>query len=352
MEKYVFCNACGSPNPDGSAFCSACGKPLAVPQKPQQTAEPVSQPDSFTQPANTVSASDFRSYFRRSWREFAASPYQLVMVILYSVSFLISAYNAFDFLQNTNQWASLFRSFGQNGAIDTMQGWVTLGVMLGMIPETLTTIGLWLIYGDAASRSESPIKTVGLTMVRSVQIIYMVVFWIGAAAILFGSCAGAEAAGEYMDDSAKVGMLLLFTLIFGFLFTSILLKTKFISAARWAADYCIPDSGCAKGLAVFQFIEAAFIFIGILAAPNMRTLACVLMCAMSVMFGVLLLRYHETMEYLLWKRKSFNNTTATNFTARQTSNEGQWRCRCGRIHQKYETSCTCGLLKADVQTGN
>ena len=37
---------------------------------------------------------------------------------------------------------------------------------------------------------------------------------------------------------------------------------------------------------------------------------------------------------------------------KDTVGVGEWKCTCGRIHQNYETSCVCGVTKAEVKLKN
>ena len=37
---------------------------------------------------------------------------------------------------------------------------------------------------------------------------------------------------------------------------------------------------------------------------------------------------------------------------KDTAGAGEWKCTCGKIHKDYETSCVCGVTRAEAKIKN
>lgn len=387
----MYCSACGTPNPDGSAFCTSCGKPLApVQPQPQQPVyqqpvyqQPVYQQPVYQQPVYQPPVpveegrETFASHFRLKWRKFVSSPFALIVTILYTICFLMT----------------LFQTFGETGIWnyylndDSILGFLL--IMLTLTPGLLTTLGMWLLYGGACKRNDDPLNTSGLRIIQVIQIIIMVFYCILVAIVSIGMFTNMSVSsrlfGSFYYGRVSVGaaIVVLGVLIFGMV---IMAKTiAMIAHMRDCALDEIPSSDHVMFVAVMQFISGGLMIVLVLiSGVNMEHVldlplnTLLQVFVMPFLFGVLLINYKSLMDeleddYIAFEEENRQQTYAAQYAhvmapqahiqmaptgygpawkrakteqAVQTSTD--WTCTCGRVNRSYVTTCSCGKNKREV----
>lgn len=299
----MYCNTCGKSNPDGSAFCTSCGKPLSptfaqqpTPTRPVRPVEPpVSAQDSGPE------LMDFRSHFRSSWREFAATPLALALIICHSVSVLLGMIELAAMMDSLGMVYDVMRLMGLSGGGAEEKFWLNLILIMLVAPGVLIAVGLWKLYVDARGESDRLINVNGLKLIKGVHITQMalsclsVIFYYSTAQELTGS-------GYLVEELQKE--MILFAIVEGLVIAYLWIVIKFIGLVQDCAELCEPNTKYAKGLAVVEFICGGVAVLGMLSME--LTLITVVNAAMLLLSGVVLLKYKDLMETLLWDQKQYD----------------------------------------------
>lgn len=308
-EHSMYCNACGKPNPDGSAFCSSCGKPLdptsTVQPTPAQSVRPSTQP--ISKPAGTTVLTDFRSHFRKSWREFATTPLALALIICHSVGVLL---NFIDLDTTMESMEVLLDTLNALNSSQTGSGnfVMTLMQILLIAPGVLTALGLWMLYMDARDQSSRPINVTGLKVIMGLQSTTMVLYCLYVFVLFCTSCSAAQelSGNGYLASAARTAIntaMAVVVIVGGLGIAFFWLTIKFIISVRDCAECCEPDTKYVKGFAVLEFISGGLSALIMLSYGI--TLSMVVSCALPFLFGVILLKYKDLMETLSWEQANF-----------------------------------------------
>lgn len=157
----MFCPKCGSQNPDQARFCRDCGSPM---QKPIKTPAP---PIRRNNVLNTITA-------------MIGSPLFLVGAIAYSLTVL---FNFIQVFQNNpfNNILAFYQYASQNmsdfyNVYSTGSGIYILFSLLLQIPAFLILAGIWITFITSKTSQNGKPQTVGLTIIRVITIIQMVIF--------------------------------------------------------------------------------------------------------------------------------------------------------------------------------
>lgn len=178
------CPGCGTSVPEEATFCPQCGKSLG-----EQTEAPRYQ----NAPASPPPAAGAEPPAVQAMRRLFGSPLYLVVAIGYTVtvvSNLISLLlTSTGLMAESSAWmTALDGATGWSGDVSgTMNTtfWSSLTwSVVGQIPSILNTAALWMLYTTARDRSGAPFKTAGLTILRVLQIIILVMVGIMLALVL------------------------------------------------------------------------------------------------------------------------------------------------------------------------
>lgn len=170
------CPGCGNPVPEEATFCPHCGKPLG-----EQTDAPCYQNTPGTPPP----ASGGEPPAIRTVRRLFGSPLYLTVAIAYTVT-LVSNLLSLLFSSTgllTEDYAWMADLEGMTGWTADMNSVMNTAVwsslvwsLIAQIPAILVVVSVWITYTSARDRSGAPFKTAGLTIIRVLQIISLVVF--------------------------------------------------------------------------------------------------------------------------------------------------------------------------------
>lgn len=261
------CKVCGKENPDTVDLCISCGSTL-----------PRSSGKATYAKAQKLK---YQCYFREAWRRFVRSPLAIIFILCFSAGMLCGWFE---------KYAEILRA---EMALGSMSIWslswlpyrkVILAAfhIIGMLPSTLTAVGLWMIFADTWKKPDHPIHPGGLKLILIVHVVSMVIL-----GILF--CIMLAISGR---------TFLAVLVVAGLTMALYWLIVAMIITARNSSQYCVPNTNYAKALAVIQFISAGLDILNIFSGKTEMTLGCILDCVMMVVLGAVLLKFKELMEDL------------------------------------------------------
>lgn len=342
----MYCNSCGKPNPDGSAFCSSCGKALA----PSPTSPTLSHPAPTVNNRYTTKIdqkNETLSHFRQSWRTLAASPFALVLIICHSVAQLLNIININSLFTSSNEFTSIL-SMLNSQAENSMNTALSLLQLLIIAPGVLIAISLWMLYADARDRSDRPINTMGLTIIRGTEIAALIFCCILALLAIFSSCNAldelADVKGQYASDirSALTTAVMTLLAIIAFAIVVYRLTIKLLTTIRESADYCSPNTDYVTSNMVICFIGGGISVISVLSAGI--TLSTAVSAALPFLFGIMLLKYKQLMTTLYHASikqhsRGTQNNYASSFVQQSSQHIPAWQ-RVETEREKAESNTT------------
>lgn len=168
----MYCQRCGTVNPDSNSFCICCGAPM-------YNNVPVAAP------APQRSDSTMAQKVRDTLKSLATSPLLIIAAACYTLLLVVNLFLS-DSLFDMGSIYQMFREMGMpyqdiNAMTSGMYTYYMVGLVIGMIPSILIAIGMWITVGSGANRRNRNMTTSGLTMIQVIQIIMTV---LGGLAIL------------------------------------------------------------------------------------------------------------------------------------------------------------------------
>lgn len=313
----MFCNHCGKPNPDGSKFCSSCGHPIVTATAPQPKPAPTPQPaphpaapasTPYTKPAYTLDAFDKR--FRVAWREFASSPFALLLLIFHSVCTvlnIVQVAEAFDGLESVFELLDYVDSdLGSDGSFV-----LALIQIVLCAPGILIAIGMWMTYADSLDQSDRPLNTKGLSVIYWVQIGTAILYGLAMLCVfvslikLSGELNEMQRYyGSYYSEVSSVLTWCYIILIVVTIVAVLLIRLviNLIDSVRDAADYCNFSIDYVVPMAVVEFIASGISIVSLFTTEV--TFIGLLTTALPILFGIMLLRYKSFMESLYYEKEA------------------------------------------------
>ncbi|MBQ2893655.1 MAG: zinc-ribbon domain-containing protein [Oscillospiraceae bacterium] len=308
----MFCNHCGKPNPDGSKFCSSCGQPISSASAAQPAPRPAAPTATVsTQPAYTLASFDKR--FRIAWREFASSPFSLILLIFHSVCTVLTIFvvsDAFEELESAFEILEMLESdVGSGGSF-----LLTLIQILLCAPAVLISVGMWMMYVDSLDQSDRILNTKGLSVIYWVQIGSAICSGL-TFLLLFVSLVNLSGElndlkqyyGNYSASISTISNLLTwgYIILFVGIIVAILLfrlVINLINSIRDSADYCDYSIDYVVPMAVVQFISGGLNIISLFTTEV--TFIGLLTSTLPILFGIMLIRYKRFMENLYYEKEA------------------------------------------------
>lgn len=304
----MFCSKCGTLNGENAVFCKYCGNKLLDDTSCVQTpvAIPYNKVPHSSHPVlNTV-------------KKIASSPLFLVGVIAYSLQILFSfinivnggtlsgiIYSLLDLIEENIPYTSyeIYKIYDILENISYMGSvpFVILGI-ISLIPAILICIGLWITYRSASDRTKDDMTTSGLTIIKVLSIIDLVLTCISfvlTELVLLIITMGI-ATTEYA--AAVVVMVFVILLVALFYVLLIVYYSKLIqslNAVKYTIIKRVPYAKASVFVAVWAFISAfgAFLtlFTSVLGnAASITALIC---------FGILIFKFNTGMTALITKQE-------------------------------------------------
>ena len=181
---------------------------------------------------------------------------------------------------------------------------------ISVLFSVLITAGLWITFGSAVKRGSDRMSGAGLTMIKVVTIIRLVLFCIFFALVLFGALIGGLIQGAVNDafefaELREVGILyflLMTSILVGFMVMGILYYAgilRTLNAVRSSLQTGIPNPGASGYVAVMNFLMTTGLLY--LTLRVFRTdgalfgLALLCLCVSLCTFGVCIFQYRGAM---------------------------------------------------------
>ena len=292
----MFCPKCGFQNDDKTMYCRKCGNPL------KQSA---GRPNQSAMNADTGGAG---GGLQEALRELILSPLYLVAVIALSAQVLFSIIAAATGYSGYS--ALVYRLLDATGVpyeyypyqltqvLEGLNSTSVVSAIFSNLPVIAIAAGLWILFLNARDSIKS-VETTGLTVIRIVTIVQMVLYGIGLLAAVFAGIIMTVAIGKVADIN-PAGIVILLLLILGvtgflvFFYYIKILKTV-RSAESILMNGNMPDRA-SMFVIVLTFIAGGFqclTCIGAIAGGVVSFLSSVAVATATIAFGLLMLRFND-----------------------------------------------------------
>lgn len=292
----MLCPHCGKPVEDGTMTCPYCGAPL------QQTAGPEATGPVYTRPPEAAPPPAYSAAeppVIQLMRRMARSPYFLVPAIGYSCMVLFQIVGTFFGTAQLALDPVVTRTMETNAFLQNIY---TTSVTFSALPlsyifSILAAAGIWMAFASAANQSGAPIKTAGLTLLRVIQIISLVVVCLMTLLLIGGMVIFIGTMGMYNVTPATnaliVALLLMVAAIMALL---ILYSAKIITTIdcfRRSMRTGTPQGKISVYVAVMSILGGLLSLTAVLTGNVFSALAGVAGAVSGIGFGVFLFRYRD-----------------------------------------------------------
>lgn len=297
----MYCPNCGRQSAEGMRFCEYCGTPL------QMSAQP-------SAPARRMENTIPLSRISQALRQLARSPLYLTGAIAYTCMILFSLVASVsggtsDMLSSYLSMMGSMSSYEVYRALNQVLRFLPFlrGASLGAtlvtnLPAILVCIGIWLTFAAALNRSSAPIKTTGLTMIRVIEIIVLVLQCLLFALIEIVMLFVMMTVNRY-DDSIMpffIVMMLLIAVVMGL---SILYYVKLagtLSTIRTTIWRDEASDRVSAYVAVLTIIGGVGSILSMLQFGSLfSTLSSLANAVASISYGLFLFQYRDQMRALI-----------------------------------------------------
>lgn len=333
-----FCPKCGNQLGDNVSFCNRCGADVkgaaaagnqnggfngAAPQPQYATPQPqfngqVNMPQAGNMNAPGTAIEVIKAIGKSPL--FLAAVVAMTLSVLFNFFYQISGSNAaFDSLRETLGRIGLDREARE--IVNSMEGVSVGSILISMVPSILIVIGLWLTYVSLSNRT-GPISTVGLTMIKVINIIELVFMCIAFAIVEIVLIAGMVGVSIVKNDTSSAdgktlaglagGLLVVGAIVLAAVFVLMIVYLSQIissinTAKRTIATGVASDKVSAF-VAVMSFIAAFFNVISLFSGDGaLHVLGALCGIASSICFGVLIFKYKNAMRPIMYQGSNFGN---------------------------------------------
>lgn len=306
----MLCPHCGKPIEDGAVTCPYCGAPLQQNARPEESTPLYTRPPEGTPPpAYSTSEPPVIQLMRRT----ARSPYFLVPAIGYTCMVVFGLMDSL--LRNSAVAIGNYLSMvvGNSYEMNRMLGYLydlvpvinstsAGAVLISHVPAILMVVGLWITFASAANRSGTPLKTTGLTMIRVILIIKLVLCALMTVLMLVLLAAFASTMWVYDDASVAIAVfLVLVVLVVGILALLILYcvqLVRMVDGFRRSIRTGNPSGKIFVYVAVMSILGGVVSLFSALSGGLVYALSNLGGAVSGIGFGVLLFRYRDELRSL------------------------------------------------------
>ncbi len=322
----MFCPNCGMQNVDNALFCKNCGKSLKeaektevvnecnVEQTEQQELQQNQQYQNYYQPYQKPEKVYSPNPVVNAIKKTAASGTLLTANILYTIATALMPLSLFVIAMIL--WAQAIMLEGFYG-IEVLIAMIFIFGFIAMIPNIITLIGMWQIYGAGRNTKQPGMSVAGFTTSKIVTIIKMVfrtivyggatlIYLIGTIVMFVFSVSLDEYAGEITEYSGAQAEILeallptiylIVTVIFAIIFiVDLILRIKTLSTIDTVKNSAVRGRKTGKismYLIVMLFISGGFSCISGLISLLQLNLYPLIMGVSYILYAVSLLNLRE-----------------------------------------------------------
>lgn len=306
-ESLMLCPQCGKPVEDGAMTCPDCGAPLQQDAQQASTPRYTAAPTPGPVPAGNPQEPPVIQLMRRA----ARSPAFLVPAIAYTCMVVCNLVAIFQNASpaTVDRYVAQLAPYGTNAQLESLSDTLSTaltasvgGSLVGYIPSILVAVGIWMTFASLRDESGAPIKTAGLTIIRVIQIIGLVLFGLAMVLVLIlvGTILMMLNAYEDAGTMAGVGVVLAL-LLGGIVVLAILYSVKTITTidgfrrSIWTGK---PQGKISTYVAVISILGGLLSLTSALTGNVFSALAGVASAVSGVGFGVFLFQYRDWLRSL------------------------------------------------------
>lgn len=301
----MLCPQCGKPVEDGAVTCPYCGAALQQNPRQEQSTPLYTRPqEAAPPPAYSTAEPPVIQLMRRM----ARSPYFLVPAIGYTCMVVFALMDSL--LRNSAVAISNYLSMavGNSYEMNRMLGYLydlvpvinstsAGAVLISNIPAILMAVGLWITFASAANRSGTQLKTAGLTMIRVILIIKLVLC--ALMTVLMLVLLAAFASTMWVYDDAGVAIVVFLALVVVVVGILALLILYYVQLVRMVDGFCRSIRMGNSSGKIFVYVAVMSILGGVVSLFS--ALSGGLVYALSnlggavsgIGFGIFLFRYRD-----------------------------------------------------------
>lgn len=300
----MICPRCGNAAEEGWVNCPHCGAPLQPEASAPRYAQPA-QPDPA--PAGNPQEPPVIQLMRRA----ARSPSFLVPAIGYTCMVVCNFISTLGYAVPgaMDGYLNQLTGYGMDGQMASVYGMLSTvqaasagGSLVGQIPSILMAVGIWMTFASAVDPSGGPIKTAGLTIIRVIQIIVLVLVGVMCLMLLGLGGLSLSAVGLYSGAGSNAGIVLgLFLVCVGVVVLVVLYSVKIIRTIdcfRHSIWMGTPQGSISAYVAVISILGGLFSLTSVLTGNVFGVLAGVGNAVSGVGFGVFLFQYRDQLRSL------------------------------------------------------
>ena len=308
----MFCPKCGNEIQDGMRFCQKCGSPVPA-------ARPVAAGAAHQRPAGAPMQQRPSGPVLHTIRKLAASPLYLTGAIAYSCALLFSIaatvsgsnsltatiMRVLSLMGSMGGMGSMEMNYLNNelmGALSGVQGMFVGTAILGQLPAILIAVGIWITFASAVNKSGAPMSTGGLTIIKVITIINLVVQCLALLVCEIVMLILMGALGQY--DDAVVPIVIVFMVLIAVIFAfSIVFYAKLsgtISAMQQSIRTETASDRVSSYVAVIAMISGIFSVFSLLGFGGLfLALSSLGSAVAAISFSLFLFRYKKEMRMLM-----------------------------------------------------
>lgn len=306
----MFCSKCGTRNPDNANFCQGCGSPLNKPSQVNaenfyQSPPPSTNPEpgvnySSAQPEQASPLAALKRVASSALFRFTAFAFCALILsnilALCDTSFIWGIYGEIFNNVDPNMVNEMSRYLGSFSVVTAITS---------QIPAILIAVGLWMTYATAASKKGGRFNTAGLTLIKVIYMIDLVLMCVLLALMMIVMLIAALSTDNATDAMIVFLGVLLLDVFFGLMILWLAMIVKSLNAAKTAAT---EESGKHLGknasafVGVICYIGGAInIISAVISLVNLSIVAfcnCAIGAAVQICFGILVFKFRGEMKKL------------------------------------------------------
>ena len=304
----MFCTKCGKETMAGDAFCQHCGAPVrksgsspgfrsTMGVTPVPTPPPDSHRYGTVRPAGEKSGRElYKEQVHQTIREHGKSVVFLVTILFYTMAVL---FQLFESSTGSDYWMEIMDMLDLPYDVRreirnmTSDGALLISIM-SMMPQFLTVLSLWLIFGGSFAKSGHGSASAGLVILKVLEVIRIVFISLIGLVLFIAMVSSCSAVSEYSSDGSFI-ILLTFSVLIGAVVLLLILSAKTVSIydnIRFSMSTGSPNSDLSAFVAVMIMMSGTINVVSIAFAFSWYAF---LMGIAQVMFGLQIFFYRSSM---------------------------------------------------------